>query len=142
MPPCRQETWGYRGVHARPSDGFSAETQFREMCLGLGTFDTSHEAARAYDAAAWRIQWSHRDINFPNVPTRERAHELVPPPQLITDEDHRDNRRWEHRLRITEMDEEAMALWRQCFPHDIINKHEFYMQRRAEREKRRAERAA
>ena len=40
------------------------------------------------------------------------------------------------------MDEEAMALWRQHFPQDIINEHEFYVQRRAERDKRRAERAA
>ena len=35
-----------------------------------------------------------------------------------------------------------MALWRQHFPQDIINEHEFYAQRRAERDKRRAERVA
>ena len=40
------------------------------------------------------------------------------------------------------MDKEAIALWRQHFPQDIINKREFYAQRRAERDKRRAERAA
>ena len=62
--------------------------------------------------------------------------------RLITDEDRRGNRRREHRLGIAEMDEEAMALWRQQFPQDIINEREFYAQRRAEREKRRAERAA
>ena len=45
-------------------------------------------------------------------------------------------------LGITEMDEEAMALWRQHLPQDIINEHEFYAQRRAERDKRRAEQAA
>ena len=72
-------------------------------------------------------------MNFPNVPTRERAQELVPLPRLITDEDRRDNRRREHRLSITEMDEEAMVLWHQHFPHDIINEREFYAQRRAER---------
>ena len=81
-------------------------------------------------------------MNFPNVPTRERAQELAPLPWLITDEDRRDNRRREHRLGIAEMDEEAMALWRQRFPQDIINEHKFYEQRRAERDKRRAERAA
>ena len=59
-----------------------------------------------------------------------------------TDEDRRDNRRREHRLGIAEMDEEAMALWCQHFPWDIINDREFYAQRRAEREKRRAEQAA
>ena len=68
-------------------------------------------------------------MNFPNVPTWERA------------QDRRNNQRWEHCLGIAEMDEEAMALWRQHFPHDIINEREFYEQRRAERDKRRAERA-
>ena len=81
-------------------------------------------------------------MNFPNVPTRERAQELAPSPRLITDEDRRDNRRRERCLGIAEMDEEAMALWRQHFPQDIINEREFYAQRRAERDKRRAERAA
>ena len=81
-------------------------------------------------------------MNFSNVPTWERAWELVPLSRLITNEDRRDNRRREHRLGIAEMDEEAMALWRQRFPHDIINEREFYAQRRAERDKRRAERAA
>ncbi len=76
------------------------------------------------------------------MPTRERALELTPLPRLITDEDRRDNRRREHRLGIAEMDEEAMAMWCQHFPQDIINECEFYAQRRAERDKRRAERAA
>ena len=76
------------------------------------------------------------------MPTRERAQELAPLSRLSTDEDRRDNQRREHRLGIAEMDEEAMALWRQHFPQDIINEREFYAQRRAERDKRRAERAA
>ena len=48
MPPRRRETWGYRGVRARPSGGFSTEIRFRGMRLGLGNFDTANEAARAY----------------------------------------------------------------------------------------------
>ena len=47
MLPCRRETWGYRGVRARPSGGFSAEIRFRGMRLGLGNFDTANETARA-----------------------------------------------------------------------------------------------
>ena len=81
-------------------------------------------------------------MNFPNMPTREQAQELAPLPWIITDEDRRDNRRREHHLGIAQMDEKAMALWRQHFPQDIINEREFYVQRRAERDKRRAERAA
>ena len=112
------------------------------MCLGLGNFDTANKAAHAYDMAVWRLRWPHRTLNFPNVPTWVRAQELAPLPRLSTDEDCRDNRRREHSLGIAEMDEEAMALWRQHFPQDIINEREFYTQRRAERDKRRAERAA
>ena len=81
-------------------------------------------------------------MNFPNLPMRERAQELVPLPWLITNEDRRNHCRREHRLSIAEMDEEAMALWCQHFPQDIINEREFYAQRRAERDKRRVERAA
>nr|XP_020200955.2 ethylene-responsive transcription factor ERF071-like [Aegilops tauschii subsp. strangulata] len=110
MLPRPRETWGYRGVRAHPSGGFSTEIRFLGMRLGLANFDTTNEAARAYDAAAWRLRWPHRTLNFPNVPTREQAQELAPLPWLITDEDHRDNWRREHRLGITEMDEEAMAL--------------------------------
>ena len=51
MPLRRQETWGYRGVRARPFGVFSAEIRFRGMRLGLGNFDTTNEAARVYDAA-------------------------------------------------------------------------------------------
>ena len=139
MPLRRRETWGYRGVRTRPSGGFSAEIRFRGMCLGLDNFDTANEATHTYDAAAWRLRWPHRTLNFPNMPTRERAQELTPLPRLSTDEDRHDNRRREHHLGIAEMDEEAMALWRQHFPQDIIKEREFYAQRRAERDKRRAE---
>ena len=116
MPPRRRETWGYRGVRARPSGGFSTEIHFRGMRLGLSNFETANKAARAYDAAAWRLRWPHTTLNFPNVPTRERARELAPLPWLSTDKDRRDNRRREHRLGIAEMDEEAIALWCQHFP--------------------------
>ncbi|XP_037416493.1 uncharacterized protein LOC119279312 [Triticum dicoccoides] len=142
MPPCRRETWGYRGIRVCPFGSFSTEIWFRGMRIVLDTFDTAHEATSVYDTTAWHLRWRHRTLNFPNVPTREWAQELAPPPRLITDEDCRDNRRQKHRLGIAEMDVEAMALWRQCFPHDIINEHEFYAQTRADREKRRAERAA
>ena len=49
MPPRRGETWGYRGVRARPSGGLSAEIRFRGMRLSLGNFDTANEVARAYE---------------------------------------------------------------------------------------------
>ncbi|XP_073359925.1 uncharacterized protein [Aegilops tauschii subsp. strangulata] len=111
------------------------------MRLGLGTFDTAQDGARAYDAAAWRLRRSRWDVNFTEVATPERAQELASFPRLITDEDRRKNRRRERRLSLAEMDEEAMALWRQRFPQDIINEEQFFAERRAERKEKRKERA-
>ncbi|XP_020181426.1 uncharacterized protein [Aegilops tauschii subsp. strangulata] len=112
------------------------------MRLRLGTFDTAQEGARAYDAAAWRLLRSRQDMNFIDIATRECAQELAPFPRLLTEEDHRKHRRRQHRLRLAEMDEQAMALWSHRFPHDIINEEQFFAERRAERAKRREERAA
>jgi hypothetical protein len=59
MPPRRRSSLGYRGVRARPNGTFYAEIRSSEERIGLGTFETAHEAARAYDAVAWRLglQW-------------------------------------------------------------------------------------
>ena len=56
MSPRRRETWGYHCVRARPFGGFYTEIRFRGMRLGLSNFDTANEAARAYDAAVWRLR--------------------------------------------------------------------------------------
>ncbi|XP_020178820.1 uncharacterized protein [Aegilops tauschii subsp. strangulata] len=102
------------------------------MRLRLRTFNTAQEGARAYDAAAWRFLRSRQDINFADVATRERAQELAPFPRLLTDEDRRKHPRRERRLRLAEMDEQAMALWSHRFPQDT-NEEQFFAERRAER---------
>nr|XP_020166684.1 ethylene-responsive transcription factor 5-like [Aegilops tauschii subsp. strangulata] len=89
MPPRVRDSSGYRGVHARPSNVYYTEIRSGNTRLGLGTFETAHEAARAYDAAAWRLSRPQAHMNFLDVRTREQAQELAPPPQLITDEDRR-----------------------------------------------------
>ncbi|XP_073359655.1 uncharacterized protein [Aegilops tauschii subsp. strangulata] len=81
-------------------------------------------------------------MNFPDVSTSQRAQDLAPLPRLFTDEDRRDNRRQQRRLTIAEMDVDAMAVWRERFPQDIVNERQFYKQRRTKREARRTERAA
>ncbi|KAE8820639.1 Ethylene-responsive transcription factor CRF1 [Hordeum vulgare] len=79
------------------------------MRLGLGTFDTADDAARAYDATTWCPNRPRRDMNFPEVMTMEWAQNLTPRPRVVTEEDHRQNRRRERRLNIAEIDEHAMT---------------------------------
>ncbi|KAE8791026.1 Ethylene-responsive transcription factor CRF1 [Hordeum vulgare] len=57
---------------------------------------------------------------------------VAPRPRVVIEEDHRRNRRPEHRLSITEMDEHAMADWRGQFPQDVLDELIFFSQRRAE----------
>nr|XP_051229792.1 ethylene-responsive transcription factor 2-like [Lolium perenne] len=64
MPPCCRSAFDYRGVRARPSGRFDAEIRSGEERIRLSTFDTAHEAVRAYDAVAWRLGRSRRQMNF------------------------------------------------------------------------------
>ncbi|SPT20299.1 unnamed protein product [Triticum aestivum] len=131
----------FRGVRECRSGFFSAEIWFREKRLVLGTFDTAEEAARAHDAAAWRLLRPRRDMNFPNV-LSQRARDLAPLPQLFTDEERRVHRRRQRRLAIAEKDVEALVVWRGGYPQDIVDERQFYQQLRSERDARRRERAA
>ncbi|KAM3310451.1 hypothetical protein ACQJBY_031251 [Aegilops geniculata] len=131
----------FRGVRERRSGAFSSEIWFGEKHLILGTFDTAEEAARAHDAATWRLLRPRREMNFPDV-WSQRAQDLAPLPRLFTDEDRRLHRRRQRRFAIAEMDVEAMVVWRERFPQDIVDERQFYKQRRTEREARRTERAA
>ncbi|XP_020163198.1 ethylene-responsive transcription factor SHINE 2-like [Aegilops tauschii subsp. strangulata] len=110
----------FRGVRERRSGAFSSEIWFCEKRLILGTFDTAEEAARAHDAAAWCLLRPRRDMNFPDV-SSQRAQDLAPLPRHFTDEDRCVHRRWQRRLAIAEMDVEAMVVWRERFPQDIID---------------------
>ncbi|EMS48913.1 UDP-glucuronate 4-epimerase 2 [Triticum urartu] len=58
------------------------------------------------------------------------AQDLAPLPRLFTDEDHRVHRRRQCRLAIADMDVEAMVVWRERFPQDIVDERQFYKQRR------------
>nr|XP_051211611.1 ethylene-responsive transcription factor 5-like [Lolium perenne] len=130
MPPRRRPPSGYHGVRARPSGRFDAENRSGEERIRLGTFDTAHEAARAYDAVAWRLGRSRRAMNFHDVFTREQAEMLAPPPPMITREQQRRQRELEQRLLRVE--------WARRFPEDVAATAAFY----AEKEKKEEEKAA
>ena len=93
MSPRRRSQSGYRGVRARPNGTFTSEIRSGEERVQLGTFETVVEAARAYDAAAWALGRSRRQMNFDDCRNAEEARNMAPPPRLVTDEDRRLHRR-------------------------------------------------
>ncbi|KAE8810761.1 putative AP2 protein [Hordeum vulgare] len=80
MPSRRRSSSGYRRVRECPSGTYYVEIRSSDVCLGLGTFETAHEAARVYDAAAWRLGRPPAQMNFHDVYTREQAQDLAPSP--------------------------------------------------------------
>ncbi|KAI4968197.1 hypothetical protein ZWY2020_005309 [Hordeum vulgare] len=98
----RRGSSGYRGVCERCIGVYYAEVRSGDVRLSLGTFKTSHEAARVYDAAAWRLGRPRAQMNFQDVYTREQAHDLAPPPRLITDQDREEHRRRQRWLLVAE----------------------------------------
>ncbi|KAM3392407.1 hypothetical protein ACQJBY_013504 [Aegilops geniculata] len=133
MPPRLRGSSGYRGVRERPGGTYSRSGDVR---LGLGTFGTAHEAARAYDATAWRLERPPAQMNFYDVFTREQTQSIAPPPRLIMDQDRAEHRRRQRRLLVAEEDERAMAEWRRRHPEDVAAENAFWAKRTA---KRRAE---
>ncbi|KAE8820408.1 putative AP2 protein [Hordeum vulgare] len=73
MPPRRRGSSGYRGVCERRSGIYYVEIRSGDVRLALGTFETAHEATRAYDAAAWRLGRPRAQMNFQDVYRREQA---------------------------------------------------------------------
>ena len=86
MPPRRRiSRSGYRGVREHPNGSFSAEIRSGDDRLSLGTYETAQQAARAYDAAAWRLGRPRSRMNFPNeARNAQHAQDLAPPPPAVT----------------------------------------------------------
>ncbi|XP_073356728.1 ethylene-responsive transcription factor CRF6-like [Aegilops tauschii subsp. strangulata] len=140
MPPRRRGSSGYRGVRERPNGWYSVEIRSGDVRLGLGSFRSAHEAARAYDAAAWRLERPRSQMNFWDVFTREEAQRVTPPPRLITDMDRVDHARRQRRLLIAEEDERAMAKWRRRHPEDVTDERAYWAERTARRRAEQADR--
>nr|XP_051211677.1 ethylene-responsive transcription factor 1-like [Lolium perenne] len=133
MLPRRRSTSCYRGVRARPNDTFYAEIRSGDERIGLGTFETAHEATRAYDAVAWRLGRSRRTMNFHDVWTREQAEVLAPPPPAVTREQQQRRRDLEQRLVIAERDERLRLEWAHQFPKDVVAMEAFYAKKEEEK---------
>ena len=59
MLPRRRSSSGFRGVRRRPNGTFYAKLHAGGFRLTLGTYESPEEAARAFDAAAWRLGRSY-----------------------------------------------------------------------------------
>ncbi|KAI4994917.1 hypothetical protein ZWY2020_034820 [Hordeum vulgare] len=137
MPPRRRSASGYRGVRQRPNGGFYAEIRSGDLRLSLGTYDTPHEAARAFDAAAWRLGRPRLQMNFPDVHTLQQALDLAPPPRLNSAQDRAEHTALQRRLLVAQEDERVMAEWRRRHPEDVAYEQEYWERRREERLDRR-----
>ncbi|XBI84562.1 hypothetical protein VPH35_092848 [Triticum aestivum] len=139
MPPRRRGASGYRGVRLRPNGGYYAEIRSSDLRLGLGTYGTAREAARVYDAAAWRLGRPRGQMNFQDVYTLQQALDVAPPPRLNTAQDRADHAERQRHLLVTQEDERVMAEWRQRHPEDVAYEQVYWARRREEDMRRRRE---
>ena len=141
MPPRRRGSSGFRGVRERPNDTYYAEIHVGGFRQTLGTYATPEQAARAYDAVAWRFRRPRSELNFPDCPNIVEAEFLAPRPTLLTNEDRDRHRQVQRRIATAEHDEELMRRWREEFPGDVADEEAFFRnrreQRRADRRRRR-----
>ncbi|KAE8808893.1 Cyanohydrin beta-glucosyltransferase [Hordeum vulgare] len=72
-------------------------------------------------------------MNFQDVYTRQQAHDLAPPPRLITDKVREEHRQRQRRLLVAEEDERAMAECRRCHPEDVAAENAFWKERTTRR---------
>jgi hypothetical protein len=133
MPPRRRVSSRFCRVRARPSGTYYAEIRGGGLRLTLGMYSTSELAARAYDAAAWRLKRPRHDVNFPDVQSLAEAEFLEPAPNLVTEKDRHHHRHARHRLIITERNERLMQKWREEFRGDVRDEDAYLAMKREER---------
>uniref|UniRef100_A0A8I6XV37 AP2/ERF domain-containing protein n=1 Tax=Hordeum vulgare subsp. vulgare TaxID=112509 RepID=A0A8I6XV37_HORVV len=141
MPPRRRSASGYRGVRERPNDGFYAEIRSGDLQLSLDTYDTAHESARAFDAAAWRLGRARRQMNFQDVHTLQQALDVAPSPRVNSAQDRAEHAERQRRLLVAQEDDRVMAEWRRRHLEDVAYEQDYWARRREERLDRRWQKA-
>ena len=133
MPPKKMKAAsGFKGVRARPSGRWSAELQHERMGYYLGTYDSPDLAARAYDAAGWRLGVLQEQLNDPSITSMQDAIFLAPPmqskmkTQLVKKEEP---------TRVLETNEESMARYAREHPKYVQYEREFFWKREQEMKK-------
>uniref|UniRef100_A0A8I6YK42 AP2/ERF domain-containing protein n=1 Tax=Hordeum vulgare subsp. vulgare TaxID=112509 RepID=A0A8I6YK42_HORVV len=139
MSPRRRGASGYRGVRLRPNGGYYSEIRSVDLRLSLGTYETAHEAARAFDAAAWRLGRPRRQMNFQDVYTLQQALDVAPPPRLNSAQDRAEHTARQRRLLVAQEDQRVMAEWRRRHPEDVAYEQDYWARRREEDTRRRRE---
>ncbi|KAM0867956.1 hypothetical protein ACQ4PT_041647 [Festuca glaucescens] len=102
---------GFHGVRLGPADNFAVEITAGGHHCWLGMFDSSDEAAHAYDAAAWRFIRPHWDMNFPQIQSQADAEMLAPEPRLASQAERHRHDQAQQRLSVMERHERIMAEW-------------------------------
>lgn len=131
---------GFTGVRQRPNGNYTAEITGGGVKIYLGTFLSAQEAARAYDAAAWRLGRRRQDMNFPEIRTLEEAEHVATQPQLVTNAARRQHAEHQRRLAQALADERAMEAWRREHPEDVEAERQFFRRKKIERRDARAAR--
>jgi hypothetical protein len=102
-------------------------------------YDAPELAAHAYDVAAWRFLRPRRDLNFPEVESREVAELLAPPPRLLDKDDRHRHHKVQRRLAIVVRNEQLMDERRASFLNDGIAEEVLFneLKRQRRRDRRR-----
>ena len=128
---------GFKGVRARPSGRWSAELQHEGMRYYLGTYDSPDLAARAYDAAGWRLGVPREQLNDPSITCLQDAIFVAPPmPSKVKT---RLVKKKEEPARVLETDDEAMARFAREHPEYVQYEQEFFWKREQEMKKKKVD---
>jgi hypothetical protein len=116
----------------RPAGNYTVEISIGGQRCWLGTFDTRHEAACAYDIVLWWFGQLRCLLRFPEIPNREMTEMLAPPLRLVSVEDERRNARTVQQLLVVEADEHCMVEWRWLHPENVEYENNYWTKKKTE----------